>query len=167
MTRLPSFLVVLGVLCTCFLTEGQCQETPFRTIPIPQKEYGYRNFETAVLSTQTEYDDFLKKTTKSRWNEREKFEAALGEANVDFAHEILVLIRHGPVSGGTEVSLEAPIFKDGKVVVTIDHKMEGETKDLAYHCYAIAIRKGVQGIVIKAKGKGTVELPLIEGAKEK
>jgi hypothetical protein len=164
MTSFSRVLIMLG-LCIGLFTEARCEEKPLRTIPVPQQEHGYRNFENTLLSTKAEFDKFLKASMKTGWNDRNAFEEALADAAIDFNKEILVLVRHGPVSGTSEVVFEAPVFKGRKVIVTINDKANGQTDDEANHCCALAVKKGVQAVVVRASWKEPIELQLLERGK--
>ena len=62
---------------------------------IPQREHGYRNFESLVLRSQKDLEAFLKGIKEQGgWNDRATFVKALTGAKVDFRHHALVLIRH-------------------------------------------------------------------------
>ena len=72
------------------------QERPaVRPIPIPFRENGYSNFESQAFNTKAEFDAFIAGTANQiGWNNRQAFVEALQKANVDFAHEAVVILRH-------------------------------------------------------------------------
>ena len=121
------------------------KDEPFRTVAIPQREHGYMGFESRVISSQKEFDDFVKDVEAQKfWNERAEFIDALRRAKLDFEKEILVLVRQTESSGSIEVKFTAAEAPDGNVACLISRKVpEIGTGDEAYHAFAIAVKKGV------------------------
>ena len=128
----------------------------FRIIPIRERG-GYSNFESIVLMSQDDLDSFLTDTsTQVGRTNRQEFEDALRNANLDFTREALVLLRHTESSGSVQVVFETPILQDRKLLCEIRGKplQGGGTADMAYYCFAVAVSKSAVD---------QVELQAIEG----
>src|ERR1041385_612260 len=118
----------------------------FRVIPIPKRENGYSNFESVALNTKADLDSFLAGTsTQPGWNSRQAFADALQHANIDFAHEALVLLRHTEGSGSVRVTFETPNLVDHKLVCQIrgNALLGVGTMDMAYYCFAVVVSRSV------------------------
>lgn len=118
----------------------------FRMIPIPKKETGYNNFASIAFTSKNDLDSFLKETTTQMgWNQRQVFEDALRNANVDFSKEALVLLRHTEGSGTVRVTFETPVLHGRNLVCEIRGKAippgYGATADMAYYCFALVVSK--------------------------
>ena len=131
----------------------------FRIIPIPKKENGYSNFASIALTSEDDFNSFMKRTaTQIGWNNRKEFEDALREAKVDFTKEALVLLRHDEPSGSVQVTFERPALQDMKLVCEIRGKPIPPgflgTADMAAYCFAVVVSKSA----VKQ-----VELQAVEG----
>jgi hypothetical protein len=135
--------LLLAILLPTGLSGSRGSES-FRVIPIQQRENGYSNFASVAFTSRDEFDSFIKRTSIG-WNNRKGFEDALRSANVDFAKEALVLLRHTEPSGSVQVTFETPTLEDGKLVCEIRGKAIppgfGGTGDMAYYCFAVALSK--------------------------
>lgn len=117
--------------------------TPFRSIPIPERENGYGSFESMLVSSQQEFDALVDEPFPGGgWNARAEFVAALQDANVDFDTEVLALLRHTEGSGSVPVALSEPVI-DGRtlIVETRGRPVPIGTADMAFYCYAFAISR--------------------------
>ena len=77
-----------------------------REIPIPRREHGYKNFESAVIANDEALGDFLKLVAaQPNWNNKEAFVNSLKSAKIDFSSSALLLIRNTSGSGSIKVSL--------------------------------------------------------------
>ena len=66
-----------------------------RNIDVPARDTGYYAFGTQVIRSQQELDAFLKKVAAGKnWKDWAVFEKGIADANVDFSHQSLLLIRH-------------------------------------------------------------------------
>ena len=154
---------MLWCLLTAILTPaGQSTNEsaqPFRVIPIPKREHGYGNFASIAIRSRNELDAFLKDTSKQTgWNNRQEFETALRNAELDFTKEVLVLLRHSEGSGSVKVTFETPILQDRKLLLEIRGRPfppgYGGTADMAYYCFAVVVSKSVVS---------QIELQAVEG----
>jgi len=149
-----------------FTMNPNCQaaeEGDVRAIAIPAQEHGYSNFETMVIASQADLDEFMKTVgDQSGWNEQEKFTKAIAEANLDFEKEQLVLIRHDEGSGSVQLTFHKPTVDGMKVVCKIDRKApEIGTADMAFYCYALAVAKrGPTHVELQVEGRQSVDIPL-------
>ncbi len=134
--------LLLAMLLPAGLSGSRGSES-FRVIPIPKRENGYSNFASIAFTSRDEFDSFVKRTsTQIGWNNRKEFEDALRSANVDFAKEALVLLRHTEPSGSVQVTFETPTLEDGKLVCEIRGKaIHVGTADMAFYGFAVAVSK--------------------------
>ena len=150
------------LLLAILLHAGQLMDNSaqsFRIIPIPNRENGYSNFASIVFMSKEDLDSFLTDTSRQiGWNNRQDFEDALRNAEVDFAKEALVLLRHTEGSGTVQVTFEMPILQDRKLSCVIRGRPippgYGGTADMAYYCFAVVVSKSAVS---------QVELQAIEG----
>jgi hypothetical protein len=122
----------------------------FRVIPIPNRENGYGNFESIAFNSKAEFEAFLAGASRQPgWNSRQAFVDALQNANIDFAREALVLLRHSEGSGSVRVTFETPTLSDRKLVCQIRGKSltGGGTMDMAYYCFAVVVSRSLVGEV--------------------
>ena len=114
-----------------------------RQIPIPQRENGYSNFETRVLTSKGELESFLNEVTEKRgWNAKDEFLTNLRNAKIDFHSEVLLLIRTTVGSGSIKISLAEPTIVDGDIEFRVTWKMPGiSTDDMNYQCFAVTVPK--------------------------
>ncbi len=136
-----------------------------RIIPIPKEEHGYSNFESTVITSQSDMDTFLQKGSKGQdmgWNNRADFEKALAQAKLDFDRESLVLLRHTEGSGSVQINFRQPRFKEKNIICQIDRKEpEMGTTDMAYYCFALAVAKtDVTEVEMQISGRKPIILSL-------
>ncbi|HIP50501.1 MAG TPA: hypothetical protein EYG94_00305 [Campylobacterales bacterium] len=117
-------------------------------ITIPVREHGYNNFNTQVLSSQEELDNFIATIKKQKsWNKRENFISSLSLLPVDFNKYNILLYRMTESSGSTVLAVEAPKGNNKHVLIKIgrDRPNVG-TADIAYYALAYKVAKSVQDI---------------------
>lgn len=134
-----------------------------RMIAIPAQEHGYSNFETMVIRSQAEFDQFLKQVSaQPAWNEQAKFTQALSQAKLDFNKELLVLIRRDEGSGSVRLTFHNPSVDGKKVICKVDRQApEIGTADMAYYCFALAVTKdGATAVELQVQGAQVVTIPL-------
>src|SRR5262249_3623820 len=150
---LSSLLLAILLLTVSSTTKGS---QSFRVIPIPKRETGYSNFASVAFNSKADFDSFIRSTsTQIGWNNRQEFEDALRNANVDFTEEALLLLRHTEPSGSVQVTFETPSLQDKKLVCEIRGKaIPLGTADMAYYCFAVVVSKS---------GVTQVELRAVEG----
>jgi hypothetical protein len=114
-----------------------------RVLSVPPREHGYDQFKSQVISSQKELDAFTDLVKGQKfWNNKDGFLKGLADAKVDFSKECLVLLRHEEGSGGTRIAFAVPELKDDRLLCTIRQEgPQGETADMAYYCYALAVEK--------------------------
>lgn len=135
-------LLLLTMLFSTGLPTNERSES-FRVISIPKRENGYSNFASITFTSKDEFDSFIRHTSRQiGWNNRQGFEDALRNANIDFTQEALVLLRHSEPSGSVPVTFETPILKDTRLVCEIRGKaILGGTTDEADYCFAVVVSK--------------------------
>ncbi|MDP2991557.1 MAG: hypothetical protein Q8O57_13435, partial [Kiritimatiellota bacterium] len=169
-----TYLIRLGTVAllvvTVFASNIHGEEAAsFKIVPIPKEEHGYSNFESTVITSQSELDTFLQKGSKRQdmgWNNRADFEKALAQAKLDFDRESLVFLRHTEGSGSVQVNFRQPRVKERKLICQIDRKdPEGAgTGDMAYYCFALAVVKAdVEAVEMQASGRKPIILSITKG----
>jgi hypothetical protein len=162
--RLFQFGIVALLMASASATNVHAEEaSSFRIIPIPKREHGYSNFNSAVIASQNDLDMFLQKDSKRQgmgWNNREDFEKTLARAKIDFNRESLVLLRHTEGSGSVQVNFRKPLFKEKRIICLIDRKEpEMGTADMAYYCFALAVAKtDVTDVELRISGRTVIIL---------
>lgn len=144
--RVSQLSVVAWLAVSVSTTNIQAEETAsLRIIPIPKEEHGYRNFESTVITSQSELDTFLEKASQPfmGWNNRADFEEALTQAKLDFERESLVLLRHTERSGSVHIHFRPPLVEGKRIICQVDRKEPKiGTHDMAFYCFALAVAKG-------------------------
>lgn len=165
-----SFVIALllgGAILTgaVYLGDGK-DEQIFRFVPIPRQEHGYSNFDSLVIRSAQELDEFFSRTSVAegiRWNTRDKFEKAIRESRLNFARESLVLLRHTEESGSVKVSFGVQQVKSSVIYCSI-HREEPTgrgTADMAHYCFGLAVLKQeVKRIHVCVTGRNSFELNL-------
>lgn len=138
-------LILMLVIPFCAFDIHAEQGESFRIIPIPEREHGYSNFDSTVISSEKELDTFLGEKLRGQgmgWNDKEGFRMALSRANLDFEQEALVLLRHTEASGSVQINFLQPCVKGNRIIARIERKEpEIGTADMAYFCFALAVVK--------------------------
>jgi hypothetical protein len=159
--------LVCGAILTAAVHVGDGRDDQiFRFVPIPRQEHGYSNFESLVVRSDRELDEFFSLTSIAAgmsWNKRDKFEEAIRESRLNFAREFLVLIRHTEESGSVKVSFGVQQVKSSVLYCSI-HREEPPrigTTDMAYYCFGFAVLKQkVKRIHVCVAGRNSFELNL-------
>lgn len=143
---------VLGVLSAV-----AADSKPFRLIGIPGREHGYGNLKAQVIGSQKDLEALMKAVeTQQGWNNREAFLKGIQAGKVNFATEVLVLIRQMEGSGSNRVSLVAPEVKGDTLQCVITREVpEIGTDDIADYCFALAVdRSQVKAVEVWVAQKG-------------
>ncbi len=150
-------LVILGLAMAAGAATDEAKAV-WRTVPVPAREHGYVNFETTVVSDAAALAEFLGKLGAdpgaAAWNRLADFAAAIHGAGLDFSKESLVLLRHSEGSGSTAVNFNTPVLDGQTLVCRIDRRPAGMgTADMAYYCFALAVRKeAVTAVAVEVAG---------------
>ncbi len=155
MRILPLFSLAL-IMTACTSTPINSGES-FRQINIPKREHGYSQFKSQAIKSEAELQKFLEITKKRAWNNGKTVRETLNAANVDFATESIVLLRHTEGSGSTAVSVSAEM-EGTTFVVNVTRKRSGMmgTADMAYYCFAYVVPKFVAKAEIRTGKKADV-----------
>lgn len=161
---LPLFILACITLLG-FTTACNEKGASSRLIPIPEREHGYSNFESTVITSQDELDKFLTVTSKSQetgWNNRKDFDKAVDQAKIDFSREALLFIRHTEGSGSVQLTFQEPKLVKDKLILEVDRKApQMGTADMAYYCVALAVvKKDISTVEVKVSGKEPVIISL-------
>jgi hypothetical protein len=136
----------------------------FRIIDIQKRDIGYSYFDSMAITSSDDFDAFLRETSQQiGWNNRQQFEEALLNAQLDFNQEALVLLRHNEGSGSVQVSFETPVLQDKTLLCAIRGKppLGLGTADMAYYCFALVVSKLlVNQVQLNAAEGGFSERPL-------
>jgi len=153
---LTSFVLLFLTAClsssSILLSEKEkpteLNESIILKIPIPVREEGYSNFDTQVLSTQNQFDNFMAKVNEQKsWNQKENFIDSLTLHPIDFKRYNLLLYRITENSGSTVLSVHVPKGDNRQITIKIGHdKPEIGTADVAYYALAYRVAKSVQEI---------------------
>ncbi|HIP27164.1 MAG TPA: hypothetical protein EYG80_05865 [Flavobacteriaceae bacterium] len=117
-------------------------------ITIPVREHGYRNFDTQVLSSQSDLDNFIATIKKQNsWSKKENFISSLTLFPVDFKKYNVLLYRMTETSGSTVLAVDAPKGSNKHILIEIGRdKPNILTSDMAYYALAYKVAKSVQDI---------------------
>lgn len=156
-------LGILAALCPAVLWAGEAtSDSAYRQIPIREEDIGYDHFESTVIRSQAEWEDFVKSTsldTEEDWNHGDIFLKNIQKANLDFEKEALVLIRDTEPSGSIQVSFEVSRLESGTLFCNINRKLPGVTDDEAFYCFAVAVSKEkVKKIHVDVESENPFEL---------
>ena len=123
----------------------------FRMLWVPQRGYGCSFFESTVIRSPEELRSSLRRlrAKRERWHSTplpesyRTFSRALSAAEVDFKQEALVVLRCRAGSGTFVVSLSEARVRAGVLVATVklSNNMGLSDASIAFHCFAIAVRK--------------------------
>ena len=158
-----SAVLTLCVFLSMNTHSQSADDAAVRAVAVPTRENGYSNFETTVIASKADLDQFLKKVAaQPGWNDQAGFSKAITEAKLDFSKELLVLIRRDEGSGSVQVTFHKPVVEGKKVVCKIDRKLpEIGTADMAFYCHALAVAKdGPSEIELQVQGGQPVNIPL-------
>jgi hypothetical protein len=117
-------------------------------ITIPVREQGYSNFDTQVLSSKNDLDDFIQTIQKQKsWNKKENFISSLTLFPIDFKKYNILLYRMTESSGSTVLAVDVPKGTNKHVLIEIGRdKPNVGTADMAYYALAYKVAKSVQNI---------------------
>lgn len=151
-----SFIFLIFTACSptssIVLTQEKEPETlnkeSITKIAIPVREHGYSNFDSMVLSSQNDLDQFLSEIKEQKgWNKRKNFIESLTLYPINFNKHNILLYRITESSGSTILAVDAPKGTNEHVIVEIGRdKPNIGTADVAYYALAYKIAKSVQDI---------------------
>lgn len=137
-------IAILFVAANPMLAET-AKPIKLKRIPVPERDYGYKDFRCTVLSSEVELAAFLNKAAKQKyWNNKDAFLGALKSLKIDFRASTLLLLRSAASSGSEKVSLAEPSIVGDELVCRIEWKHPwGGTENMVYRCYALVVPKGI------------------------
>jgi len=156
-------LLLTMLTVTALAQNGDEKKSTFRVLDIPAREHGYANFQTQVIATQKQYDDFIKASAgQFGWNKREVFLAGLKKGKIDFSKEVLVLLRNTEGSGSNKVTFQAPEVKGNTLICKVKREVaQIGTADIADYCFAVAVdRSKIREVRYAVDGKKEVTLTI-------
>jgi hypothetical protein len=122
--------------------------TTILKIPVPVRQQGYENFKTQVITSQKEFDEFIKKVEETKkWQDKQNFIDALKLTPINFKKYNLLLYRMTENSGSTVLAVDAPSGSNKHVIVVIGRdKPNTGTSDMAYYTIAYKLLKSVEDV---------------------
>jgi len=110
-------------------------------IYIPMRENGYNTFDSFIIRSAAELEDFLQNVaSQQHWNRKDEFLSAVEDADLDFDSDTLLLIRDTEGSGSVRVWMETPRLIETELVCQIRRtRPMALTMDMAYYCFAIVV----------------------------
>jgi PBP1b-binding outer membrane lipoprotein LpoB len=120
-------------------------------ISIPVREHGYNNFETMLLTSQTELNKFISKIKLQKsWNKQENFLESLLLKKINFSNSNILLYRITESSSSTILLVEPPSGDNKHIQIVIGkNKPKIGTSDMAHYALAYRVSKSVIDITFK------------------
>jgi len=124
------------------------KESTILKLPIPVRQNGFSNFKTQIITSEEEFNTFLKTIEeKKEWNDKQNFIDALKLTPINFKYYNLLLYRMTENSGSTVLAIDAPSGTNKHVIVTIGRdKPDMVTTDMAYYTLAYKLLKSVKDV---------------------
>jgi hypothetical protein len=112
-----------------------------RTIDMPPREAGYRSFGTQIIRSQHDLDALMKTAAAGKnWNNWSAFDKAIANANVDFSHQSLLLIRHTECAQAIMVRLGATSLWSQKLTCRIRTLVPKRCDcDETHYCFGLVV----------------------------
>jgi len=112
-------------------------------IHIQEREHGYFNFPTTIITTSDSLTSFMNRLLiQSSWNNKTVFIDSLTQAHIDFDSENLLLFRQTETSGSNQLTIKNPYLQEEIIVIEIERYIPGVgTDDMAYYCFAYRVKK--------------------------
>jgi len=167
MKHLLLFTFLLFFLNRCiFNTDDDKQPVTdeITRIHILEREHGYSNFPTTVITTADSLNNFLNQLLpQSAWNYKQVFLDSITQAQIDFDSENLILFRQTETSGSNQLTIKTPYLLNGIITIEIEHYIPGVgTDDMAYYCFAYRVKKEFKTIKFKIEKMEDVIINLPE-----
>ena len=117
-------------------------------LPVPVRQHGYSNFKTKIITSEDEFNTFLKTVEETKeWKEKQNFIDALKLTPINFKYYNLLLYRMTENSGSTVLAVDAPSGTNRHVIVIIGRdKPDTVTSDMAYYTLAYKLLKSVDDV---------------------
>lgn len=143
----------------------------FRRIAIAQRVHVYSFLETAAIGSLVDLRAYIAQRAESvdpshyfdYLREAVRLFGDSLEATVDFSDEALVLLPHTEGSGSIGVVLGSPVLDAGTMKLALQRTVpQVLTADMAYHCFAFAVKKAeVQRVELDRGGSAitAVDVP--------
>ncbi len=146
MRHLLVFAFLLFFLNQCIFNaddDKQVATDEITRIHIQEREIGYFNFPTTIISTNNSLTNFINRLfIQSSWNHQQAFIDSLTQANINFDAENLLLFRQTETSGSHQLTIKKPYLEDSIIMIEIKRDIPSVgTTDMAYYCFAYRIKK--------------------------
>ena len=139
-------------------------------LSLPERSGEYDNFESTVISSQTElYDfmfskDYMEAALSSSgppdiesWNLNTWLLQYVDEWQIDFSTHNLILYRYTESSGSIGVTISKPHIEDDAITINVYRVLPGAgTDDMAYYCYAFKVSEQFTSVTFVVEGKDDV-----------
>jgi hypothetical protein len=111
------------------------------TIDLPARDTGYHSFNTQIIRSPHELDAFLKKVAAGKnWKDWSAFEKAIGDADVDFTCQSLLLIRHTECAKAIVVRLGASSLWSQRLTCRIQTLVPKRCDcDETHYCFGLIV----------------------------
>jgi len=120
-------------------------------IPISLKDSEYKNLKTTLITTESDFKEFLSKIkSKKGWKKRDNFLTIVKEAKVNFKDENFLLYTFKEDSAYVISAVNPPIdLDDNNVSVTIEKELAKEhlSGKFSYYGLAYKVKKRVKNII--------------------
>mmetsp|Transcript_22608 Transcript_22608/g.27727 ORF Transcript_22608/g.27727 Transcript_22608/m.27727 type:complete len:148 (-) Transcript_22608:207-650(-) len=111
-------------------------------ISILEKENGYSEFSTKIITTQEELAGFIDEVeNQPYWNNKAVFLNVMSTLNINFQVSNLLLIRHTEGSGSTRVEANLKVEGNNVSVLVNCQRPDIGTCDMAYYCFGYVVPK--------------------------
>ena len=120
-----------------------------------QTGIGSNYFDSMAITSAEDFKAFLEEISRIEgWRYRQNFIDILLNAQINFDHEALVLLRYDNGYGAIRVPFETPVLQDKTLLCEIRDDMQGGGLGvMAYHCIALAVSKSlVNKVQLKVVG---------------
>ncbi len=126
-------------------------ENTILRVTIPFREHGYSNFETSVIHSQAEFNEFISDVNEqSAWNNKADFLQQIQLPVINYDTENLILFRITEPSGSIILTPQAPVVENNKIIVVINRQVpEIGTSDIANYALAYKVDKTITEILFK------------------
>ncbi len=134
-------------------------------IDIPLREHGYSNFNTTVISTKKQFDDFLKAVdSQDNWNDKSGFVKVLSNTEIDFDQHNVMLYRHTEGSGSIDVRVGGASVKGDWLSIKVLREVpDGGTDDMAYYTFAYKVKKTITSVEFSFSERESPRIANISG----
>ena len=132
--------------------------TTIAKIAIPVREQGYSNFDTIVISSKKELNEFVAEIkVQKNWNHQENFLNALELKEINFENYNFLIYRITEASSSTVLLVNKPIGDKSNIIIKIgENSKEMGTSEMAYYALGYKVSKDIAQVTFKSGDKTEV-----------